>query len=145
LVSYIYVQSFDLKYVCYDIKSLTFPIIYNADEFVMGKESTFADLDSKQKAALTREYNQGSHKSQALVSEQGGGGGTRKKKGKRERDPADLDAIDEDVEEESDVEDEVEDMKKLQEKFKKKGRKKAATKKAAPKGGAAKKPKSKKK
>jgi replication factor C subunit 1 len=111
------------------------------DEFVMGKEPTFADLDSKQKAALTREYNQGSHKSQALVSEQGGGG-PKKKGGKRERDPADLDAIDEDMVEESDVEDDEEDMKKLQEKFKKKGRKKAAPK---TKGEAAKKPKSKKK
>jgi replication factor C subunit 1 len=115
-------------------------VMEKLDEFVIGKEFAFADLDSKQKAALTREYNQGSHKSQALVSEQGGGGGTKKKGGKRERDPADLDAIDEDVVEESDVEDEEEDMKKLQEKFKKKGRKKAA-----PKGGAAKKSKSKKK
>eukprot|EP00980_Cylindrotheca_fusiformis_P028569 scaffold22612_cov138-Cylindrotheca_fusiformis.AAC.3 len=110
------------------------------DEFRVGKQvPAFADLDSKQKAAFTREYNKGSHKSQALVAEQGGGGGTKKKSkgGKREKDPGDLDAIDEDdddvEEEESDVDDEAE-MKKLQEKFKKKGRK-GATKKAATKKG----------
>jgi replication factor C subunit 1 len=100
-------------------------IMEKLDEFQMGKvEGSFADLDSKQKAAFTREYNQGSHKSQALVAEQGGGSKTKKTGGKRERDPADLDAIDEDdVEEESDGEDAEEDLKKLQEKFKRKGRK----------------------
>ena len=57
-------------------------------------------------AAFTQEYNQGLHKSQALVAKQGGGSKTKKTGGKRKRDPADLDAIDEDVvEEESDAED----------------------------------------
>jgi replication factor C subunit 1 len=103
-------------------------VMEKLDEFKMGggKEPSFADLDSKQKAAFTREYNQGSHKSQALVAEQGAGGKTKKSGGaKRERDPADLDAIDEDdadEESEDEVDDEAE-LKKLQEKFKKKGRK----------------------
>jgi replication factor C subunit 1 len=98
------------------------------DEFKMGKDiPSFSDLDSKQKGAFTREYNKGSHKSQALVTEQGGAPPKKKKGGKRERDPADLDAIDEDGDdEESDVDDE-EDLKKLQEKFKKKGRGKKRT------------------
>jgi replication factor C subunit 1 len=108
------------------------------DEFRMGKKvPAFADLDSKQKAAFTREYNKGIHKSQALVAEQGGPAVRKKKGGKRERDPADLDAIDEDdveVEEEESDDDEAE-MKKLQEKFKKKGRKAVGAKKAPKKKG----------
>jgi replication factor C subunit 1 len=117
-------------------------VMEKLDEFKMGggKEPAFADLDSKQKAAFTREYNQGSHKSQALVGEQGAGGKTRKSAGgKRERDPADLDAIDEDAadEESEDEVDEEAELKKLQDKFKKKGRK--------AKGGAATKGKKKKK
>jgi replication factor C subunit 1 len=120
-------------------------IMEKLDEFKMSNtEKGFADLDSKQKAAITREYNQGVHTSQALVWEQGGAGSKRgggaNQKGTK--DPADLDAIDEDVaEEESDNDDEEEDLKKLQEKFKKKGRKTssggggAATKKQPAKGG----------
>jgi replication factor C subunit 1 len=110
-------------------------IMEKLDEFkIIKDEPAFADIDSKQKAAFTREYNQGSHKSQALVAEQGGGK-TRKSKGKRERDPGDLDAIDEDeVEDDESDGDDEEDLKKLSEKFKKKGRKAAA-----PKGGAGKK------
>ena len=43
----------------------------NLDEFKIDSEAKgFNDIDSKQKAAFTREYNQGSHKSQALVHEQ---------------------------------------------------------------------------
>lgn len=103
------------------------------DEFKMGKNAqSFSDLDSKQKAAFTRQYNKGTHKSQALVSEQGGPATGKKKKGQKvDKDPADLDAIDEDVAdaEESDADDE-EELKKLREKFAKKGRKAAAKKKA---------------
>lgn len=110
------------------------------DVFVLGKkEDSFDDMDSKQKAAFTREYNAGSHRSQALVREQGGAN-KAKQKGKttKEKDPNDLDAIDEDgVEEEEDDEegeDEEKELKKLQDQFKKKGRKKSATEtKAAPK------------
>lgn len=106
------------------------------DEFRMGKKiPAFSDLDSKQKAAFTREYNKGSHRSQALVSEQGGPAGRKKNGGKKEKNPADLDAIDEDGDfddDESDVDDEAE-LKKLQEKFKKRGRKAGSKKGAAKK------------
>ncbi|KAL3924748.1 MAG: hypothetical protein SGILL_000858 [Bacillariaceae sp.] len=91
------------------------------DAFLLGKKNdSFDSLDSKKKAAFTREYNSGSHKQQALVHEQGGGSVKRKKKGTREKDPGDLDAIDEDVVEEveSDV-DEEKELKRLQESFKK--------------------------
>jgi replication factor C subunit 1 len=101
------------------------------DEFRMGKKvPAFSDLDSKQKAAFTRQYNKGTHKSQALVAEQGGPAGRKKKGAKQERDPADLDAIDEDgdIDQESDDDDDEAELKKLQEKFKKKGRKSAAKK-----------------
>jgi len=44
----------------------------NFDEFSLDpKASKLANLDSKVKAAFTREYNKGVHKSQALVDEQG--------------------------------------------------------------------------
>ena len=103
-------------------------IMEKLDEFKLLKnEKTFADLDSKQKAAFTREYNQGSHTSQALVWEQAGPPSKRGKKGSKgkEVNPADLDAIDDDVVEEESDDDEEEDLKKLQEKFKAKGRRKA--------------------
>ena len=105
------------------------------ETFAIGKGyDSFEDLDSKQKAAFTREYNAGSHMSQALVQEQGGGS-KRKRKGSREKDPNDLDAIDDDdVDEDDDddenSEDEEKELKKLQEQFKKKGRRAAASKKA---------------
>jgi replication factor C subunit 1 len=47
-------------------------IFENLDEFTLeSKPRKMADLDSKVKASFTREYNKGSHKSQALVDEQG--------------------------------------------------------------------------
>ena len=47
-------------------------VFENLDEFVMDRNvKKFSDLDSKVKAAFTREYNKGIHKSQALVDEQG--------------------------------------------------------------------------
>jgi replication factor C subunit 1 len=109
------------------------------DVFVLGKKSeSYDDLDSGQKAAFTREYNSGTHMQQALVHEQGGGPTRSKKTRAKEKDPGDLDAIDEDDlgdDEESD-EDEEMDLKKVQETFKRKrgrgetvGSKKGATKK----------------
>ena len=91
-----------------------------------GKERRFADLDSKAKAAFTREYNRGSHRSQALVDEQGVGKASKKKKassnggdgdGGMTKDP---DAIDEDgpeggedEEEGGDPDDDAEEIRKL--------------------------------
>jgi len=47
-------------------------VFENLDEFTLEtKPRKMADLDSKVKASFTREYNKGSHKSQALVDEQG--------------------------------------------------------------------------
>lgn len=114
------------------------------DEFKMNpKARGFGDLNSKQKAAFTRTYNQMAHKSQALVAEQGGG----KKKTRRAGaapvgEAADLDAIDDDkvAEEEEDDDVEEEDVEKIKAMFKPKGRKKAV-----PKKGAARKPRAKKK
>lgn len=101
-------------------------VMEKLDEFVLGKVvgKKFADLDSKQKASFTRQYNAGSHTSQALV---GAEYASKPKKGRpREKDPQDLDAIDEDVaEEDSDAgEDEEAELRKVQEKFKKKKGKK---------------------
>ena len=111
------------------------------ESFVLGKKTdSFDNLDSKQKAAFTREYNAGIHKSQALVHEQGGGATKKKSKTVKEKDPGDLDAIDDDDvgndAEDSDV-DEEKELQKLQQQFKRKksrgkaggGKKKVATKK----------------
>ena len=104
-------------------------VMEKLDEFKMSKDDkSFSDLDSKKKAAFTRQYNSGSHMSQALVDEQGAGP-KRKAKGSREKDPADLDAIDEDAVDEESDDDVEEDLEKLKAQFKKKGRKKAAPKK----------------
>ena len=107
-------------------------VFENLDEFKMdSKGPKLADIDSKAKAAFTREYNKGSHKSQALVEEQGapkkkrGGGG-----GAANND--DPDAINDDAEEDAE-EDEEEDLAKLAAAFKKKGRQ-SAGKKAAKTG-----------
>mmetsp|Transcript_49385 Transcript_49385/g.55895 ORF Transcript_49385/g.55895 Transcript_49385/m.55895 type:complete len:1157 (+) Transcript_49385:190-3660(+) len=102
------------------------------DVLVLGKkEVSFDDLNSKQKAAFTREYNSGVHKSQALVREQGGGEG--KKKGKNKA----VDEDDEDGVEADSSEDEVDvekELEKLAAQFKKKGRKKKVTTKKKGKG-----------
>jgi replication factor C subunit 1 len=96
--------------------------------FALGKpEHTYDDLDSKQKTAFTKAFNAGKHMSQALVSEQGAGP-KKKKSGGSEKDPLDLDAIDDDgdnddEDEESDDEDDEKEMEKLRQKFKKKGQK----------------------
>ena len=98
-------------------------VFENMEEFKMGPDGrSFATLDSKQKAAFTRQYNSGAHKSQALVAAQGAGKVT-KKKAPKETDPADLDAVDDDAfESESEEEDEEAEAAKLQAMFKKKGR-----------------------
>jgi replication factor C subunit 1 len=108
------------------------------DEFKLDKkEGSFNDLDSKRKATFTRTYNQMTHKSQALVAEQGGGKKTLTRKGgsAMEGESADYDAINddkvEDVEEDDDDELDDEKIKAL---FKPKGRKTSASdKKDAPK------------
>lgn len=96
-------------------------VFENLDEFKMDpKGPKMADIDSKAKAAFTREYNKGSHKSQALVEEQGaakkrgGGGGAA-------ADPDDPDAINDDAQED-DEDNEEEDLAKLAAAFKKKGK-----------------------
>ena len=86
-------------------------IFEKLDEFKLDSSNrTFAKMDSKTKAAFTRTYNAGTHRSQALVAEQGAG-----KKSKRgaagsfaAKDP---DAIDDDEadEDEKDPDDEDDD------------------------------------
>ncbi|CAB9517048.1 factor C subunit 1 [Seminavis robusta] len=110
-------------------------VFENLDEFNMNsKGPKIGDLDSKSKAAFTREYNQGSHKSQALVVEQGAPKKKKRKAGSA-GDTADPDAIDDDAKaEESEDDDDEEDMEKLKEAFAKKKRRSAG----GAKGGAAK-------
>jgi replication factor C subunit 1 len=98
------------------------------DEFNMDPKSDgFQKIDSKKKAAFTRLYNQGSHKSQALVAEQGGA-----KKSKRKASSTielgDPDLIDDDKEEEDEEEndDDELDAEKIKAMFQKKGRAKSA-------------------
>jgi replication factor C subunit 1 len=89
-------------------------VMEKLDEFKMAKDKGFADLDSKQKAAFTRRWNQGSHRSQALVAEEMGLNKPKKNKASRTKEPADMDAIDEDGDEsESESEDEEAELKKL--------------------------------
>ena len=66
-------------------------------------------MNSKVKAAFTREYNKGVHKSQALVEEQGV---TKKRKRSATSTEANSDYDGDDVSEEEEVED-VEILKKL--------------------------------
>jgi replication factor C subunit 1 len=100
-------------------------VFENLDEFKMdAKAPNFADIDSKKKAAFTRAYNAGSHKSQALVDEQGAPSKKKKKGDSTPVDPEDPDAIDDDVvEPEESDDDEEEDLEKLKAMFKKRGRK----------------------
>ena len=67
------------------------------DEFNLDKKADkFSDIDSKVKAAFTREYNKGSHKSQALVEEQGVSKKKKSSGGNGSSETKDPDAIDED-------------------------------------------------
>lgn len=101
-------------------------VFENMDEFLMHKkEKAFGDLDSKQKSKFTREYNKRSHKSQALVHEQGAGKMSKKPKSSKLKDPFDLDAVDDDPihESEDDEEDlDNDEIKKLFQSKKMKGR-----------------------
>mmetsp|Transcript_2927 Transcript_2927/g.5901 ORF Transcript_2927/g.5901 Transcript_2927/m.5901 type:complete len:1033 (-) Transcript_2927:1558-4656(-) len=100
------------------------------DVLVLGKKDfSFDDLDSKAKAAFTRQYNSGVHKSQALVREQGGGGAASKKKRKKEIVDDDEELVDDSDDDSENEIDEEKELAKLQAQFKKKGRKKAAPKK----------------
>jgi len=91
-------------------------------------------MDSKQKAAFTRAYNAGVHKSQALVAEQGAAVGRKpKRQASSMSDTKDPDAIDDDhdavqEDDEDDKDEEELDAAKVQAMFKKKGggRKKTA-------------------
>jgi replication factor C subunit 1 len=97
-------------------------VMEKLDEFKMFKDKGFADLDSKQKAAFTRRWNQGSHRSQALVAESLGLNKPKRSKSNRTKDPNDMDAIDEDEDgddSESESEDEEAELKKLAEKLSK--------------------------
>ena len=111
-------------------------ILEKFDEFKMDpKDKGFAALDSKQKAALTRAYNAVSHKSQALVVEQGGAKKPTRKAASVDE-LGDPDVVDDDkkIEEDDDENDEP-DAEAIASMFKKKGRKPAAK-----KGSTAKKP-----
>lgn len=115
-------------------------IIEKFDEFKMDqKDKGFGALDSKQKAALTRAYNAVSHKSQALVVEQGGAKKPKRKAAGAVDEIQDPDVVDDDKKNEVDEEEDDElDPAAIAAMFKKKGRKAApkkggATKKAAPK------------
>mmetsp|Transcript_15190 Transcript_15190/g.35001 ORF Transcript_15190/g.35001 Transcript_15190/m.35001 type:complete len:163 (+) Transcript_15190:427-915(+) len=106
-------------------------VVEKLDVLVLGKKDfSFDDMDSKAKAAFTRQYNAGVHKSQALVREQGGGGSAGpKKRGRKEIVDKDEEGFGDSDEESEDEIDEEKELAKLQAQFKKKGRKKAAPKK----------------
>jgi replication factor C subunit 1 len=106
------------------------------DEFNLDKKADkFSDIDSKVKAAFTREYNKGSHKSQALVEEQGVSKKKKSSGGNGSSETKDPDAIDEDGaggDEDDDNDDELneEEIAKAFKKMKgKKGKAKPAGKK----------------
>jgi len=98
-------------------------VFENLDEFTLdSKAKKFSDLDSKVKAAFTREYNKGVHKSQALVAEQGIVK-TRKKEAVTEDDVAeDLEVVNDDGNAEPDDDDNNDDTDKIKAMFQKKGR-----------------------
>jgi replication factor C subunit 1 len=122
-------------------------IFEKLDEFnieASGKEAkgSFQKIDSKKKATFTRLYNQGSHRSQALVAAQGA---TKKSKrassssGMTELD--DPDAIDDDMveaeDEGNDEDEDGQDLEKIRAAFQKKGSRAAAKKTTAAKKPAA--------
>ena len=95
----------------------------NLDEFILSvpnsKDKKFSDLDSKAKAAFTREYNKTAHTSQALVGEQGVKTGRKKSASAAEvEESGELDVVDDDkagneVDEEQDDEEDVEALKEM--------------------------------
>lgn len=80
------------------------------------KARKFANLDSKTKAAFTREYNKRSHKSQALVMEQGGGKAKKSSAGVKA--VVDPDAIDEDISSEPEEDEDEMDAEAIKKLFK---------------------------
>ncbi|KAL7580967.1 hypothetical protein ACA910_005781 [Epithemia clementina (nom. ined.)] len=108
-------------------------VLEKMDEFrIDPKEKAFAQLlDSKKRAAFTRIYNTGTHKSQALVAEQGkAAGGKRKASGSGGiMASVDPDTIDDDhaVEDDDDDDDDEVDASKVAAMFKRGGRKTAAS------------------
>lgn len=100
----------------------------NMDEFVLSvpdsKEKKFGDLDSKSKAAFTREYNKTAHTSQALVAEQGLKAGRKKDTGgtSEVEEGGELDVVDDDkaAGQYDDEQDDEEDVEALKEMFMKK-------------------------
>ena len=95
----------------------------NLDLFTLeSKPSKFTDLDSKTKAAFTREYNKVAHKSQALVAEQGMTKGSKRKAASSEpKEAQDLDAVDDDAAQSEEIEeDEDVDVEKVRQMFQKK-------------------------
>ena len=107
------------------------------DEFLLSvpnsKDKKFGDLDSKAKAAFTREYNKTAHTSQALVAEQGAKSGGKKKSsgGASEvEETTELDVVDDDKAAKQDDDDEMDDeqdVEALKQMFMKKKRKTAST------------------
>jgi len=101
----------------------------NLDVFTLeSKPKKFSSLESKVKAAFTREYNKRSHKSQALVGEQGM---TKKKKKANEigSPGGDLDIVNDDVAE--DEEDDAISEDDVSKHFKKKARASKSNKKSS--------------
>ena len=74
------------------------------------------NLDSKTKAAFTRENNKRSHKSQALVMEQGGGKAKKSSAGVKA--VVDPDAIDEDISSEPEEDEDEMDAEAIKKLFK---------------------------
>lgn len=123
-------------------------ILERFDEFKMdSKDKGFSQLDSKQKTQFTKTYNAASHKSQALVVEQGGAKKPKRKASSLDE-LGDPDVVDDDKKIAGEEEEEEElDSEAIAKLFKKKGRRGAAKKGAAKKAAGAKKaaPKGKKK
>lgn len=97
-------------------------VLEKMDEFKMDqKDKGFGSMDSKKKSAFTKLYNAGTHKSQAIVGEQGK---ASMKKSKRDapQDNLDPDTIDDDDMSNDNEKEEEEDLAKLAVLFKKKGR-----------------------
>jgi replication factor C subunit 1 len=96
-------------------------VFEHMDEFrIDSKSKGFSDIDSKQKAAFTREYNQGAHKSQALVHEQGAGSSNKiSRRGNNSTMESqiriDQDVVDDDLVGDDEVDEEVEDEEELTE------------------------------
>mmetsp|Transcript_12150 Transcript_12150/g.33672 ORF Transcript_12150/g.33672 Transcript_12150/m.33672 type:complete len:1000 (-) Transcript_12150:3555-6554(-) len=112
-------------------------VLEKMDEFKMDpKDKGMGSLDSKKKAAFTKTYNAGFHKSQALVAEQGQTAKKSKRSASSAGETKDPDAIDDDEKNiKSDAEDEEdEDAAKIAALFKKKGRRAAAKKAPAKRG-----------